>query len=314
MKIERKLKVGVIGVGHLGKEHVRIYADSPNVQLTGICDSDQQKADKAKEYQVPFFTDFRKLIPHVEAVSIAAPTSSHYAIAKECLQNGVHTLIEKPITNKLEEADELIQIATEKKLGLQVGHVERFNSALERVEKIARDIRFIEIHRLGPFTPRITDCGVVLDMMIHDLDIMLQLVKSEIESLDAVGINVLTPFEDIANVRIKFKNGAVCDLTASRLTPERQRKIRIFQEDAYISLDYQAQTAQIFRKVGFSITREEIAIEKEEPLKKELENFVISVLNGSALGKPDIEAREALSLAIRIIAEIKKNAPRHSNA
>ena len=314
MKTERKLRVGVIGVGHLGKEHVRIYGNLPNVELVGICDTDSQKSEKAKEYNTAFFADFKKLIPQVEAVSIAVPTSGHYHIARECLAKGIHTLIEKPITSHLEEADELIRIATEKKLTLQVGHVERYNSALQRVEKIARDIRFLEIHRLGPFTPRITDCGVVLDMMIHDLDIMLQLVKSEIASLDAIGISVLTPFEDIANVRIKFKNGAVCDLTASRLTPERQRKIRIFQEDAYISLDYQAQTAQIFRKSGFSITREEIEIQKEEPLKAELESFVDSILDGSGLGRADVEARQALALAIRIVDEIKKNSPKYSNA
>ncbi len=314
MATDKKLKVGVIGIGHLGKEHARIYAGLSNVELVGICDIDTAKAEKAKELKTSFFTDYRELIPLVQAVSIAVPTAGHYKVAEQCLTAGVHTLVEKPITNQLDEADELIRIATEKKLALQVGHIERYNAALQRIEKIARDIRFLEIHRLSPFTPRVTDCGVVLDMMIHDLDIVLQLVKSEIVSMDCVGINVLTPFEDIANVRIKFANGTVCDLTASRLTPEKQRKIRIFQEDAYISLDYQAQSAQIFRKQGFSITKEEVLIEKEEPLKAELENFVGSILDGSSPGRADIDARNALQLALRIIDDIKKNSPKFSHA
>ena len=314
MSTGKKLKVGVIGVGHLGKEHARIYASLAQTELVGICDINFQCAEKAAELKTTFCTDYQDLIQKVEAVSIAVPTSLHYEVAKECLKRGVHTLIEKPITAKLADADHLIQIATEKKLALQVGHIERYNAALQRIEKIAHDIRFLEIHRLGPFTPRVTDCGVVLDMMIHDLDIVLQLVKSEIASVDAVGINVLTQFEDIANARIKFKNGAVCNLTASRLTPEKQRKIRIFQEDAYISLDYQAQAAQIFRKHGFSIAKEEVPIEKEESLKAELEDFASSILDGSALGRADIEARNALALALRVIEDIKKNSPKYSNA
>lgn len=314
MSGQEKLKLGVIGIGHLGKEHARIYAALPEVELIGICDVDSSKKEKAAELGTQFFTDYKKLIPQVQAVSIAVPTSMHYKVAKECLQNSLHTLIEKPITNKLEEADELIQLAQQKKLALQVGHIERYNSAIQRIEKVARDIRFLEVHRLSPFTPRITDCGVVLDMMIHDIDIVLQLVKSEIKTMDCVGINVLTPYEDIANVRIRFQNGTVADLTASRLTPEKQRKIRIFQEDAYISLDYQTQSAQIFRKQGFSITKEELDIQKEEPLKAELQDFVRSILSGHSQGKVDVEARNALQLALQIVDEIKKNSPKFSHA
>ena len=192
-------------------------------------------------------------------------------------------------------------------MALQVGHIERHNPGFRRVEQIAKNIRFLEIHRLSPFTPRIQDCGVVLDMMIHDLDIVLGLVKSEILSFDAVGIPVLTPFEDIANVRIKFKNGTIADLTASRLTPERQRKIRIFQDDAYISLDYEAQTGQIFRKSFLQIAQEKIEIQKAEPLREEFEFFLQGILTGKSLGHPDEPARNALALALDIVEIIKEN-------
>ncbi|PIQ87385.1 MAG: hypothetical protein COV74_01080 [Candidatus Omnitrophica bacterium CG11_big_fil_rev_8_21_14_0_20_45_26] len=303
----KKLRVGVIGVGYLGKEHARIYRDLPETDLVGISDIDPSKEEKAKELGVSFFKDFRGLIGQIEAVSIATPTSIHYEAASACLKQGVHTLIEKPITADLKDADELIRLAQAKNLALQVGHLERYNAGFRHIEKMVKNVRFLEIHRLSPFTPRIKDCGVVLDMMIHDLDILLQLIKSTVKSIDCVGINVLTKFEDIANVRIRFDNGAVADVTASRLTPEKQRKIRIFQEDAYISLDYQAQSAQVFRKGLMGIKKETVTLEKEESLKAELEDFVRSILNKRALGKPDIQARNALALALEITAAIKKN-------
>lgn len=303
----QRIKVGVVGVGHLGKEHARIYSQNPLAELAGICDIDKSKAEKAKELGTKFFKSYEDLLPHVEAVSIAVPTSKHYEISKVFLEHGKHVLVEKPIASRLEEADELIELARAKKLALEVGHIERYNAGFREVEKMAKEIRFIEIHRLGPFTPRISDCGVVLDLMIHDLDILLTLVDSEIETFDAIGIHVLTPFEDIANVRIKFKNGAIANLTASRLTPERQRKIRIFQPNAYISLDYGTQRASIFRKEGLSITRNEIDIQQEEPLKSELNYFLKSIKDKTNFGKPDIGARNALELALKITENIKKN-------
>src|SRR3989338_7699374 len=312
----KKLNAAVIGVGHLGKEHARIYHELEGVELVGLCDSDPSKAEKASALGVDFVTDFRKLLGRIDIASIATPTSTHFQIAQEVLNAGVHVLIEKPITNRLEDADELIEIAKRSNLTLQVGHLERYNAGFRRVEQIAKNIRFLEIHRLGPFTGRIADCGVVLDLMIHDIDIVLQLVKSEIASIDAIGINVLTPYEDIANVRIKFKNNTIADLTASRLTPEAQRKIRIFQEDAYISLDYVAQSAQIFKKASFAaalfggkISREQIDIQKEEPLKAEIEDFARSVARGSSNCKPDVAARDALRVALQILESIKANAP-----
>ena len=310
----RKLKIAVIGVGHLGKEHARIYSQLENSELIGLCDLDSSKKEKADELKVPFFSDFRELIGKVDAVTVATPTSGHYEVAKEFLKHGVHTLIEKPITLKLEEADELIELARKNRLALQVGHIERHNPGFKRIGEIAKNIRFMEIHRLGPFTARINDCGVVLDLMIHDLDIVMGLVASEVASYDAVGINVLTPYEDIANVRIKFKNGSVADITASRLTPEKQRKIRIFQEDAYISLDYEAQSAKIFRKEGWQITQEVVDITKSEPLKEEIKFFLEGIQSGRSLGKPDEAARNALKFAIEIVDTIQRNQKEQSVA
>jgi len=301
------LKTGVIGIGHLGKVHARIHHELPEAELTGICDQDASKKEIADQYGIKFYTDYRDLLDKVEAVSISTPTSTHYHVAKECLNAGLHTLIEKPITLELAHADELIELARKKNLALQVGHIERHNPGFKRVGEIAKNIRFFEIHRLGPFNPRINDCGVVLDMMIHDIDIVLGLMQSELSYIDAVGVNVLTPFEDIANVRMKFKNGAVADLTASRLTPEKQRKIRIFQEDAYISLDYGAQACKIFSKGEFGITQEEINIEKAEPLKEEISFFLGEALSGKSLGKPDTAARDALKIALEIVEMIKQN-------
>jgi len=305
-----KLKVGVIGVGHLGKIHARIYASLPEVEFVGVSDVDPSKEQIAKEYGVPFYKDFHDLIGKAEAVSISVPTSLHYLVAKDILGAGIHTLIEKPITNDLSKADELIALALKKKLSLQVGHIERYNAGFREVKKIAQKVRFIEIHRLGPFNPRINDCGVVLDLMIHDLDIVLGLLESKVTYLDVVGVNVVTPFEDIANVRMRFESGCIANLTASRLTPERQRKIRIFQENAYISLDYEAQSAQIFTRENGSIQHRSVDIQKEEPLKAELQQFVASVQTGSGIGNPDVAARNALELALRITTEIQKTSPK----
>ena len=303
----KALKVAVIGIGHLGKEHARIYKSLENTEVIGLCDTDPARKERAELLGVPLLNNYHELIGKVDAVSIATPTFTHYSIAKDFLKAGIHTLIEKPICLKLEEADELLDLARKNNCALQVGHIERHNPGFRRIEEIAKNIRFFEIHRLGPFTGRINDCGVVLDLMIHDLDIVLGMMKSEVVSFDAVGINVLTPFEDIANVRMKFKNGAVADMTASRMTFERQRKIRIFQEDAYISLDYEAQSAKIFRKEGGEIKQETIDIQKSEPLKEELNFFLEGIRSGKSLGKPDEGARDALRFAIEIVTAIKNN-------
>lgn len=298
--MQKKLRVGVIGVGYLGKIHTRIYKELPEAELVGICDSNPETKIKADEYGVAFFTDYRQLIGKVDAVSIVTPTFTHYAVAKDFLEAGIHTLIEKPITLKLEDADELIALARKKNLALQVGHLERHNPGFKRIAEIIQNVGFLEIHRLGTFTGRINDCGVVLDLMIHDLDILLGLIKSPVKHFDAMGIHVLTPYEDIANVRIRFENGAVANLTASRVTLEKQRKLRVFQENGYLSLDYEAQTCKLIRKTGAQIEQESIDIQKGEPLKEELKFFINGILDGTSPGNPDTAARDALALALQI--------------
>ena len=307
-----RVRVGVIGVGHLGAVHARVYSQLHSAQLVGVCDL---AADRAREigerFGVPWHSDYRQLLPHVDAVSVAVPTAAHFDVAKGSLSGQVHVLLEKPITRTLAEADALLALARRAKLILQVGHVERFNSAFQGIAAILKKPRFIECHRLGPYTHRGTDVGVVLDLMIHDLDILLWLVGSRVKRFDAVGVSILSGTEDIANVRLTFANGTVANLTASRVTPETLRKIRLFQHDTYISVDYAAQAATVFRKRNGTITHEELPIEREEPLKKELAAFVEAVKHRTravvrlpravATGE---DAREALRLALAITRKI----------
>jgi len=300
-----KLKVGVIGVGHLGSIHARIYKESPNCQLVGISDSNPESLKQvSSKLRVPGYIDYRELFSKVEAVSIAVPTSLHHKVATDCLEAGIHTLVEKPFTLTLEEADDLIRIAADNKLILQVGHIERFNSAFAATLKIIKTPKFIECHRLSSFPNRSLDVGVVLDIMIHDIDIVLGLVNSPLERIDSVGVNVLTKFEDIANARLTFKNGCVANLTASRVSEESMRKIRIFQEDTYISLDYKNAEAYVYRRIDLRITKEKLPIEKEQPLQKELEAF-ISCVNHKSIPLVDGQvARSALAVALEIQKQI----------
>lgn len=303
-----KVKVGVIGVGALGSCHARIYSKLPNVELVGVADIDIAKAkDIGLLYDTTYTKDYRELLDKIDAASIVVPTEKHFDIAKDALNKNIHTLVEKPFTKTLQQADEITSLAESKNLILQVGHVERFNSAIRAIKKVCKIPRFIECHRLGPFKTRSLDIGVVLDLMIHDIDIILDLVNSEIEYIDAVGANILTPHEDIANARIKFKNKTVCDITVSRVTEDVQRKIRIFQDDAYISIDYVAQQAKIYTKKGKIITKKELKIEKEMPLEEEIKSFIKCVEDNK---KPLVSAREgraALEVAFRIIEEIERN-------
>jgi predicted dehydrogenase len=297
----KRLRVATIGIGHLGKEHARILRELSDCDLVGLCDIDLERSKEfARKFRTTPYSDYHQLAGKVDAVTIAVPTSSHFQVAKFFLEQGIHVLVEKPITVTLEEADQLLELAKAKHLTLQVGHVERYNAAFQAVEKMADKIRFVEIHRLGPFTSRGTDCGVILDLMIHDLDVILKIIKQPVASFDAVGVSVLTPFEDIANVRLRFQNEAICNVTASRLSMKKQRKIRIFQEDAYISLDYGEQEAEIYRKKGDQITREQVDIEKQESLKKEIQSFIQSVTDGTGPSRPDVDARNALELALQI--------------
>ena len=296
-----KVNVAVIGAGRLGSAHSRVYKELPQANLIGVCDIEQSRAlSVAESLQTKAFFDYKELFGQVQAVSIAAPTVNHYQIAREFLLSGVNVLVEKPFTTTLKEADSLLEIARRKKLLVQVGHIERFNSAFAAIKPICRHPKFIEVHRLSGFPGRSLDIGVVLDLMIHDIDIILGLVQSPIKRVEAVGINVLTKREDIANARITFKNGCVCNLTASRISDESTRKIRIFLKDTYISLDYKNEEADIYRKDGDKISKEAIWIKKEEPLKKELSSFLDCVKSKKQPLVSGREGRQALAVALKI--------------
>ena len=299
------IKVGVIGVGHLGSIHAQIYKNIKNCRLIGICDKNKTRLNEiSKNLDVPGFSDYRQLFDKVDAVSIAVPTQLHHKVAKEFLSNNIHTLVEKPFTVTLGQADDLIRIAEKKKLILQVGHIERFNTAFNATLKLIKEPKFIECHRLSLFPNRSLDIGAVLDIMIHDIDIVLGLVNSKIRRIESLGINVLTEFEDIANARITFNNGCVANLTASRVSDETMRKIRIFQEDTYISLDYKNAQASVYRKEGLTITKTDLPIEKEQPLQKELESFINCVISHSQPLVSGPVARQALAVALKIRNQI----------
>jgi predicted dehydrogenase len=301
-----KIRVGVIGVGHLGTFHSKIYSRLDNVKLVGVCDCNLERSlEIGKKYATASYSDYEDLFDKVEAVSIAVPTSLHYNIAKEFLNHNIHVLIEKPITKTLSEADELIEIARGKSLILQVGHIERFNSAVLAIEPYLQKPKFIECQRLGPFHKRVKDVGVVLDLMIHDIDIVLGLIKQDVVNIEAVGLSTISDYEDVANVRLTFQDATIADITASRVTKDVVRKMRVFQEDSYVSLDYVTQDAAIFRKTGDRILKEKIKIKKKEPLKKELKSFIECVRTGKKPIVSGVEGRRALQVALEIIEKIK---------
>src|SRR3954451_4431639 len=253
-----KLRVGVVGVGHIGSNHARLYAEIPTAEFTAVYDTDTHRAMAiARRYNVTAASSVWEFGDLVDAASVATPTSTHYDVARSLLQSGKHLLIEKPITENTRQASELAKMAGEKNLILQVGHVERFNPVLSALEARLSHPRFIEAHRLSPYPHRSTEIGVVLDLMIHDLEIILHLVRSPVENIDAVGVPVLSRGEDIANARIRFENGSVANVTSSRISPEQMRKIRVFQEDVYLSLDYQNQTGEMYRRTPEGLKREE---------------------------------------------------------
>ena len=343
MATANKLRVAVLGVGSLGKEHARIYADLAKtglVEFAGIFDANAETARKiAAKSNIHVFNSIAEVIAHADAVNIVTPTVTHFELAKTLLSNGKHVLVEKPMTDNTAQAAELVQLAQQKNCVLQVGHVERFNPVFKYLETAAPEPRFIECHRLSPYPARSTDIGVVLDLMIHDLDVVLAFVKSPVTNVDAVGIPVLSKSEDIANARLRFANGCVANLTASRVSPERMRKIRVFSGGAipsYISLDYRAQEGFIYRiardgeeessilkkvlaaKLGMGkdstivsefagkrIVREPVPIAKDEPLKLELEHFVNCVREKQTPIVSGESAKRALDLAFEITRQIQ---------
>jgi predicted dehydrogenase len=302
----KALRVGVVGVGHIGKNHARLYAETGTADFTAIYDIDAAAAAQiAQQYNVRATSSLEEFAELIDAASVATPTKSHFAIAQPLLEKGKHLLIEKPIAAETAEASQLAELAAQRQLVLQVGHVERFNPVLSALEARLTHPRFIEAHRLSPFPNRSTDIGVVLDLMIHDLEIILHLVRSPLQTIDAVGVPVLSRREDIANARLRFENGCVANITSSRISPERMRKIRVFQEDAYLSLDYQAQTGEIYRRSAGGIERAEVEIEKEEPLKRQILAFIECARTGLQPKVSGFEATAALELAVEITKRIE---------
>jgi predicted dehydrogenase len=298
------LRVGVVGVGHIGSNHARLYAESP-AEFTAVYDIDLGRGRHiAEKYRTKAAKSLAEFAEMVDAASVATPTNTHYEIAKELLACGKHLLVEKPIAEDIERASELAELAARNQLVLQIGHVERFNPVLTALEARLSHPRFIEAHRLSPYPGRSTDIGVVLDLMIHDLEIILHLVNSPVASIDAVGVAVLSRSEDIANARLRFENGCVANITSSRISPERMRKIRVFQEDAYLSLDYQNQTGEIYRRDEGKIVRAEVAIEQGEPLKRQLAAFVECASTGRQPKVSGFQATAALDLAVQITKKI----------
>ncbi|MCX5678844.1 MAG: Gfo/Idh/MocA family oxidoreductase [Candidatus Omnitrophica bacterium] len=299
------IRVGVVGVGHLGSIHAKMYSSLDSVKLAGVCDCNIERAlEVGKRFKVASYSDYEELFDKVDAASIAVPTSLHYNVAKDFLRHGIHVLIEKPITKTLSEADELIEIAEQNKLILQVGHIERFNSAVLALEPYINRPKFIECQRLGPFHSRVKDVGVVLDLMIHDIDIVLGLIQQDVVSIEAVGLSTISNFEDVANVRLMFQDGTIADITASRVTKDVVRKMRIFQEESYLSLDYVTQDVMLFEKTGEKIVQKKIKIRKKNPLKKELKSFIDRVHTGKRPIVSGVEGRRALAVALEIIKKI----------
>jgi predicted dehydrogenase len=338
-----KVQVAVLGTGSLGQHHVRIYSElaaAGLVELTGIFDANAGTARKiAEKHKLRVFNSIDEAAATSDALNIVTPTTTHFEIARSLLQQGKHVLVEKPMTGDTAQAAELVQLAQQNHCVLQVGHVERFNPVFKYLETVATQPRFIECHRLSPYPARSTDVGVVLDLMIHDLDVVLAFVKSPVTSVDAVGIPVLSGSEDIANARLRFANGCVANLTASRVSPERMRKIRVFSgpnNACYISLDYRAQEGFIYRiardnepsssllkkvlvaklgmgkdssivseYIGKRIVREPVPIAKDEPLKLELQSFVNCVQEHQTPVVSGESAKRALDLAFEITRQIQ---------
>jgi len=304
------VRIAVIGVGYLGRHHARILAALPGVELVAVVDLNQARAaEVAAGSDTRALIDYRDILADVDAVTLAVPTELHREIALPFLAAGVHVLVEKPMARSLAEADAMIAGAGQTGAILAVGQTERFNPAVEAARPLLSDPRFIEVHRLGTFPERSLDIDVVFDLMIHDVDIVLSLVKSEIEAIEAVGVPVLTGRVDIANARLKFENGCIANLTASRISRDRVRKIRFFQPEAYISIDYAAQKLEVWRLVKGegpqpAIEGGELPVQNEEPLKRELADFVDAVTTRRAPMVSGEDGRRALALATQIAARI----------
>jgi len=312
-----KLKVGVIGVGSLGQHHARVFSEIKEVELVGVADSDQQRASEiAAKNKTKAFSDYRELLKETQAVSVVVPTSLHYAVAKEVIASGNHLLLEKPITSKIEEAEELVDLAEKGSIKLQVGHIERFNPAIRAASSHINDPKFIECTRIAPFVTRGTDVPVVLDLMIHDIDIILSFVRSPLKNISAIGFNLVSEKEDIANARLEFANGCVANVTASRISAKKERKIRFFQRNAYINVDYMKPEVKVYKLKGEPkgvldlakmVDYRELKLDKVEPLKAELSAFVDCLINGREPLVTGHDGLMALQVAGNILETIEKH-------
>ncbi|GAB4367715.1 MAG: Gfo/Idh/MocA family oxidoreductase [Deltaproteobacteria bacterium] len=307
------IRAGVIGVGYLGRLHAQKLASFDDIRFAGVQDADPARARAvAEEFGTAVFDTPKALLGQVDAVTIAVPTTAHYAVAMQAIRAGVHLLLEKPIAARLREGRALVREAASRGLVFQVGHLERFNNAVREAAAVLREPRFIECHRLGPFGGRGADVDVVLDLMIHDLDLVLSLVGSPVARIQAVGVPVISPTVDIANVRLTFAGGCIANLTASRVSAKKQRKIRVFQEDAYVSMDFVDQAIQIVRRTWPSgrsgppeLSAQTLETEKGDPLREEIRSFLDCVRTGSA---PQVSGRDglaALELAVRVLRKMQ---------
>lgn len=312
------IRAAVIGVGHFGREHARVYSNIENARLVAVCDVDVARGKAvADEFGVPMVDDFRRLFGEVDAVSLAVPTIDHCEIACELLEGGIAVLVEKPMARALEEADRMIAAAERRGTVLQVGHLERFNPAVIAARKIVTQPRFFEAHRLSVFTPRSLDIDVVMDLMIHDIDVILSLNNSEPAEIRAAGVPILSPRVDIANARVEFENGCVANLTASRVSGERVRKLRFFQPHEYVSIDYSVQETIVVSvnhkgddgNLRPDLESRSLAVERAEPLRIELSSFIAAV-SGAPIEVTGQDGRRALGLALSVSERIREHAER----
>ena len=320
--MKKQVNIGVVGVGHLGFHHATHLSKIKNANLVGIYDIDSKRSDEvSKQLSVPSFESLDLLIDRVDALSIVTPTSTHKTVAEKCIQNGKHVFIEKPITTTVNDADHIIQLAKSNNTIIQVGHIERFNPALLALSSLEIQPKYIEVHRMAPFMSRGTDVPVVLDLMIHDIDLVLSFIDSPVKDIYANGVSIMTSSVDIANARIKFNNGSIANITSSRVAKDRVRKIKIFQQDLYVTIDFLAGISEVYKAMDASeddpdaimsaplvdsdgknrqIFYEKPLVQKQDALKLELENYIQSVLGNETPIVDGVAGKQALGVAIKI--------------
>ena len=316
-----KIRAAVVGTGHMGQYHVALYSEMNDVDIVGIVDASKERADEiAARYSTTGYTDYKEIIDKIDVVTIAVPTSLHYEVAKPFLERGIHVLLEKPVANTLEQATELFEIAEKNNAHLQVGHVERFNGAVQEIKKVIKDPLMLEFRRVGPFTGRITDAGVVMDIMIHDIDIALNLIDSKVKSLKAVAGSAFTDMEDYASCQLLFENGCMANFISSRATQEKIRTMSLSQKDAYVFLDFNEQDIQIHRQASsdYFMTKEELTyrqesmierifVHKGNPLKLEIEHFIDCSMKGVERHISAENELRSLKIALRVLEQIKQD-------